>query len=246
MTQRNDVYKTVTAQLIAAIEAGAGSWAMPWSHGGAPVMRPTSVVGRRYQGINRLILWAKADACGYASGTWATYQQWCANSGQVRKGEAGTHVILWKKADRADGPSTEDRDHANRSRFFARSFCVFNRDQVDLPDGHDVAEVEPITTPIADALALLESIGVEVEYGLHDAYYRPDEDKIYMPERSAFHSDLDLVSTLAHELCNIASVLVSRIERIVERWAAQAATSLISLLSPPPQFICLVASGRES
>ena len=94
MKPRHDIYATVTDQLVAAIEAGAGNWRMPWHHSGAPVMRPTSVAGRRYSGINRLVLWATADACGYASGTWATYQQWQTSGAQVRKGQLGTHVIL--------------------------------------------------------------------------------------------------------------------------------------------------------
>jgi hypothetical protein len=104
MKPRHDIYATVTAQLVAAIESGAGEWRMPWHHSGAPVMRPTSVAGRRYSGINRLVLWATADACGYASGIWATYQQWRAHGGQVRKGEIGTHVILWKKVERGMPP----------------------------------------------------------------------------------------------------------------------------------------------
>jgi antirestriction protein ArdC len=53
---------------------------------------------------------------------------------------------------------------------------------------------------VAEALAFLEGLGVPVEYGLHDANYRPDLDKVFMPERAAFDSDLDLVSTLAHEI----------------------------------------------
>ena len=100
MKPRHDIYATVTAQLVAAIESGAGEWRMPWHHSGAPVMRPTSVAGRRYSGINRLVLWATADAHGYASGTWATFQQWRSSGAQVRKGETGTHVILWKRIER--------------------------------------------------------------------------------------------------------------------------------------------------
>jgi antirestriction protein ArdC len=131
MKPRHDIYATVTAQLVAAIESGAGEWRMPWHHSGAPVMRPTSVAGRRYSGINRLVLWATADACGYASGIWATYQQWRAHGGQVRKGEIGTHVILWKKVERGDAAVEAGGEGDSRARFFARSFVVFNRDQVD-------------------------------------------------------------------------------------------------------------------
>lgn len=204
MTKRHDIYTSVTAQLIAAIEAGSADWRMPWHHTGTPVMRPTSVAGRRYTGINRLVLWATADALGYASGTWATFQQWKSAGGQVRKGQTGTHVILWKKVERADGQHGEDegREGEGRARFFARGFCVFNRDQVDGIDPDQVTEVPPIEASIASALALLEGVGVPVDYGLHDAHYRPDLDKVFMPQRTAFDSDLDLVSTLAHEIAH--------------------------------------------
>lgn len=200
MKPRHDIYATVTAQLVAAIEAGAGKWRMPWHHSGAPVMRPTSVARRRYSGINRLVLWATADARGFTSGTWATFQQWKANGAQVRKGETGTHVILWKRVERPEASASESsQDGENRTRCFARSFVVFNRDQVDGAEDDEPELVSPISTSIADALAFLEGIGVPVEYGLHDAHYRSDLDRILMPERRAFDSDLDLVSTLAHE-----------------------------------------------
>ena len=214
MKNRHDIYGTVTAQLIAAIEAGAGDWKMPWHHSGTPVMRPTSVAGRRYSGINRLVLWATADALGYTSGTWATFQQWRSSGAQVRKGETGTHVILWKKVERQDGAISlpaGDAEGEGRARFFARSFVVFNRDQVDGADAGTIKEVPPITTAITDALLFLEGVGIPVEYGLHDAYYQPDIDKVFMPERTAFDSDLDLVSTLAHEVGSFTSVLVANV-----------------------------------
>ncbi|MBF5091050.1 DUF1738 domain-containing protein [Novosphingobium sp. NBM11] len=212
MKPRHDIYATVTAQLVAAIESGAGEWRMPWHHSGAPVMRPTSVAGRRYSGINRLVLWATADACGYASGIWATYQQWRAHGGQVRKGEIGTHVILWKKVERGDAAVEAGSEGDSRARFFARSFVVFNLDQVDGAEEATEKEVAPISTSVADALIFLEGLGVPVEYGLHDAYYRPDIDKVFMPERTAFDHDLDLVSTLAHEVTH-ASGHVDRLAR---------------------------------
>jgi len=212
MKPRHDIYATVTDQLVTAIEAGAGNWRMPWHHSGAPLMRPTSVAGRCYSGINRLVLWATADACGYASGTWATYQQWQASGAQVRKGQLGTHVILWKKVERGDAAAKVGGKGEGKARFFARSFVVFNRDQVDgAEDAHD-KEVAPVSTSISDALAFLEGVGVPVEYGLHDAYYRSDLDKVFMPERAAFVSDLDLVFTLAHEVTH-ASGHVDRLNR---------------------------------
>jgi antirestriction protein ArdC len=65
-----------------------------------------------------------------------------------------------------------------------------------------VREAPPVDTSIAEALAFLSRAGIPIEYGLHDAHYRADIDKVFMPERTAFDSDLDLVSTLAHEIAH--------------------------------------------
>ncbi|MFK9780928.1 hypothetical protein ACJEM9_24375, partial [Escherichia coli] len=91
-------------------------------------------------------------------------------------------VILWKKVERGDAAVELGGEGDSRARFFARSFVVFNRDQVDGAEEAGEKEVAPISTSVADALAFLEGLGVPVEYGLHDAYYRPDIDKVFMPE----------------------------------------------------------------
>src|SRR3546814_6559438 len=65
---------------------------------------------------------------------------------------------------------------------------------------------------IADAKAFLEHAGVPVTFGLHDAYYRPDEDRIYMPARSAFDSDEAMIATEGHELVH-ATGHASRLAR---------------------------------
>jgi antirestriction protein ArdC len=211
VTQRHDIYATVTAHIAAAIEAGAGQWRMPWHHTGAPVMRPTSAAGRRYTGINRLVLWATAEALGYTSGVWATYNQWKDSGAQVRKGEAGTHVVLWKKIDRQDETGGGDGEE-RRPRFYARSFVVFNRAQVDGAPEENMPEAQPMAERVAAALGFFANLGIPVDYGHYDAHYRPDLDRIFMPERRAFESDVDLVSTLAHEITH-ATGAAHRLDR---------------------------------
>ena len=76
---RADIYTRITAEIIAAIEAGAGQWKMPWHHDGSAISRPTNVGSeRRYRGVNVIALWITAQAAGYASGVWGTYRQWLA------------------------------------------------------------------------------------------------------------------------------------------------------------------------
>jgi antirestriction protein ArdC len=60
---RADVYSRITAEIVAAIEAGAGDWRMPWHHDGAATTRPQNVTSRRrYRGVNVLALWIAAEA----------------------------------------------------------------------------------------------------------------------------------------------------------------------------------------
>jgi len=76
-SDRADVYARVTAQIVAAIEAGAGEYRMPW-HGSDPsIARPINVAsGKAYRGVNRLALWIAAQSAGYPSGMWGTYRCW--------------------------------------------------------------------------------------------------------------------------------------------------------------------------
>src|SRR3546814_1925823 len=62
---RSGVYARVTDAIVDAIEAGTGTWRMPWHHSGADVTRPTNVAsGKPYRGINTVSLWAAAYGSG--------------------------------------------------------------------------------------------------------------------------------------------------------------------------------------
>src|ERR1700730_10846945 len=101
---RADVYARVTVEVVAAIEAGAGEWRMPWHHDGTSTARPTTVApAKRYRGINTVALGVAAMPGGYGEGLWGTYRQWQAAGAQVRKGERATNVVLWKGVASAGG-----------------------------------------------------------------------------------------------------------------------------------------------
>ena len=132
--ERTDIYTRVTNEIVAAIEAGAGSWTMPWHHDGSATSRPVNAgTGKAYRGSNILSLWIAAQAAGYSSGRWASYRQWQALGAQVRKGEQATTIVFWKVNDR--GEDADDRDSEQegrgRARMFARGYSVFNEAQVE-------------------------------------------------------------------------------------------------------------------
>ena len=196
---RADVYTRITSEIVAAIEAGAGEWRMPWHHDGAAVTRPENVSSRkRYRGVNVLALWFAAQAHGFAHGLWGTYRQWLALGAQVRMGERGTTVVLWKQATSRTDDEHEDADDAGRRRMFARAFTVFNVAQVD---GY---EPEPVTMlpenkRFSNVDAFIDALKIPIVVGAYDAHYRIDLDQIFMPAYSAFASASAHAGTLIHE-----------------------------------------------
>ncbi len=127
---RADIYQRITDRIAAAIEAGAGTWQMPWhpgADGAAPRLPVNAATGKPYRGINTVVLWA-------------TYRQWAELSAQVKKGEQSSPVVFWKinsPDEGEDGGSTggggaagEDGAGGRRPRVFARGYSVFNAAQV--------------------------------------------------------------------------------------------------------------------
>ena len=118
-SDRADVYTRITAEIIAAIEAGAGECRLPWHHDGTSTARPTNVTSaKRYRGINTVALWVAAMTSGYGEGLWGTYVSGRPPVPQVRKGERATTVVLWKEVastdDIDDGPDGDGTGRAER------------------------------------------------------------------------------------------------------------------------------------
>src|ERR1700688_3261733 len=113
-TNQRDVYARVTDQIVAAIENGVGTWRMPWHTSGRFAFSPINITSHKpYRGINTVCLWAAAQAKGYESGEWGTYQQWQDRGAQVRKGEKATTVVFWKLAN--ESAETDDGEDTPKS-----------------------------------------------------------------------------------------------------------------------------------
>lgn len=163
------------------------------------VTRPQNISSdKRYRGVNVLALWIAAQAHGYADGLWGTYRQWLAIGAQVRKGERGTTVVLWKQAKADTSDDAEDGDDDVRRRVFARAFTVFNVAQVDGYRAEPVAKL-PESDRLTHVDAFINALNVPIVVGNYNAHYRIDLDTIFMPEYSAFTSPAAHAGTLIHE-----------------------------------------------
>jgi antirestriction protein ArdC len=182
---KSDVFTSITAKIVAAIEAGAGEFAMPW-HGSilSPAFPVNAATDKPYRGVNILALWAEATFKRYISGYWASYRQWQQLGAQVRKGEHGSLIVFYKKVEQ-EQLALKQEDEGGLPRFVARASHVFNAGQVDgwqAPIPKLKSEVQ-ISKEIA---AFIEATGADIRHGVHMARYCRDLDCIEMPNPEMF------------------------------------------------------------
>lgn len=211
-----DVYQTITDQIIAAIEAGAGSFTMPWHRNASHAMPINALSGNAYNGVNVIALWAAAEQHGYATGYWATYRQWNLLGAQVRRGEKGSTIVFYKQTE-IETQSAETGEAEQRSVLYARASRVFNAEQVDgwqapRPEACDTTSV------LHETEAFIAALSVDIRIGGDRAYYQPRTDHIQMPDRDRFTGTATSTATesfygvLLHELSHWTGH-VSRLDR---------------------------------
>ena len=205
-SQRNGstLYNEVTDRIIAQIEKGTLPWVRPWDDGRAALGLPRNAgTGRRYSGINVLILWHRLFEQGYGSQRWLTYRQAQAMGGNVRKGEQGTTVCYADRFTPKDGENVPTGpDGEPRQIAFLKRFTVFNIDQCEGLGEPTMAAVttwnEALTLP--GAQALIEATGADIRIGGGEAYYAPQVDYVRVPRPEHFHEPINWYRTVLHEL----------------------------------------------
>ncbi|WP_026871762.1 ArdC family protein [Inquilinus limosus] len=201
---RPSLYAEVTGRIVHELEQGRVPWVQPWGRSPCPLGLPrNAATGRRYSGINILILWDAAVACGFPSQNWLTYRQAVELGGHVRKGERGTTVVY---ADRfvpqAERERAEAEDDEPAGVPFLKRFTVFNAAQCEgLPErvGSAVPMV-PDDAIVPEADALIEATGADIRIGGDRALYVPSEDFIRVPPRASFFAPINWYRTCFHEL----------------------------------------------
>ncbi len=195
---RIDVHATITAKIVAAIRAGAGTFEMPWHRPGVSVSIPkNALTAKPYRGSNILSLWIDAGDKTFEHPIWATYKQWEALGAQVRKGEKGALIVKygeWVPKDARQNVIAADtaaNDEDAGKRLYAKAAWVFNVAQVD---GYAVPAVTPradLTVRLAHVDGFIAATGAEFREGGQRAYYRHRDstghgDFIQMPPRNLF------------------------------------------------------------
>jgi len=202
--ERQSLYSEVTSRIILELEDGRLPWVQPWDSAACGCSMPQNAgTGRRYSGINVLILWAEAVTRGFASQRWLTYRQAEAAGGNVRRGEKGTVICYADRfTPKAEAEQARGEDRDARQVAFLKRFVVFNIDQCEeLPDDKIIPMVSPDPVlAIGTADELIAATGAQVMIGGSEAFYSPSHDAVQVPPQAAFHEAINWYRTALHEL----------------------------------------------
>jgi antirestriction protein ArdC len=205
VSMKTDVYTEVTNRIIAQLEKGVVPWQSPYfSKTGFP---KNFVSGKAYQGINVFLL----GSLRYTSPWFLTFLQAKELGGNVRKGERGSLVIKY-------GTYSKEDDHAaaheptEEQRRYLKAYTVFHASQIEgisFPEPETLPELT--STVVCDrARGIVAGMPNPPKFGEGSAIpcYRPSTDSVNMPERRYFTSEEAYYSTLFHELCHYAAILI--------------------------------------
>jgi len=188
-----DTLEALVDSLIGSLDTVTGTWKPCWTGGGSI---PTNAsTGNSYRGVNVLLLWASQIEHEYPTARWATYKQWSAIGGQVRKGERGTSGVKWvevAKSEAVDGVKS-------KGGLIPVGFTVFNAAQ---QDGWEATPATPIEVTEAETRFVAAIANLSFKYAVDRPCYRPATDTVCWPDRENFHSSEGFVGTVAHELAH--------------------------------------------
>ena len=203
-------YKQFADDIITQIERGTAPWQKHWK-AGENRMPENFSTGARYQGGNALQLMVKRTGRAYNDNRWGTYKQIKEAGGQVRKGERGTTVLVYKPAERADGAEAtpgdgpehkvKNPDAEKTTRPMWRRYTVFNVEQAEGLKLPDRIGATPGWEAQQNVEKVIRAVGVQIrEVNGDRAYYSMARDEIVLPERSQFKNAEGYYQTALHEV----------------------------------------------
>ena len=208
MPTQNQIREQITQQIVEHLAAGkVAPWRRPWSldrNAGSPA----NVVSKKsYRGINPLLLQVAAMRHGFRSKWWATWNQWKALGGNVKRrpddvppGKWGTTIVFWSRITK-----TKSDDDEEESYFLLKCYTVFCIDQVEadhldhLRVGNGQLDEQEVQERFEAADRAIDATGADIRHGGNQACYNPVGDYILVPQPNQFPGR-QYYETVFHEL----------------------------------------------
>jgi len=182
ISEKQNVNEFVTEHFINDLKAGRIPWRRPWTPEGVP-FNPASKMP--YTGINQLLL----ASLGYALNYFLTFKQIKDMDANVKPGERGYSIVLWKKGE------------AEGDKYKLVPYTVFNMAQCDDLPG-EFPEIELPENPYqrAEEIKLSMPQLPKIIFTDGEPMYHNASDSIYMPLFKTFKDRDQYFFTLYFEL----------------------------------------------
>ena len=203
---KNSLYDRVTRKIIDEMEAGVLPWERPWTDGSVMEPARNALTGRRYSGINVLLLWDAVCERGFSTNRWMTFNQARKSAGGIRRHERATRIVFANRylprTERERVESGIISPQEAEVRFRMKAYSVFNLDQLNDPPPRlwpaprkteAMERFRSVDTLVRQNRAEIRSFG-------NDAYYNHERDFIVIPPVARFPHIDDYCATLLHEL----------------------------------------------
>ena len=192
-------------QFLHILEEEKLNWRKEWS--GIPE-RPYNPISKTvYHGSNYFSLLLTSMVKGYQDPRWCTFAQIKEQGWTLKAGKGQSAKIeFWYPYDREQKKAISWQEFReaggqinDRYQLFSRAYSVYNGDMIVGIPKLEVTQNEIQPVELVDTIS--GSMGVSISYHKSDqAFYRPVEDRIYLPYRQQFHSEYAYASTALHEL----------------------------------------------
>lgn len=217
---QNKVREQLAQQFIQSLNEGQLPWEACW-HVSSP---QNAVTGKRYRGVNNLLLGLMSDVRGWSDPRWCTYRQAQEKGWQVVKGSKGLPVEYWAYYDRNDKKllSWKDAnalirnapDYAARYlQLRCRVYTVFHASMIEgIPEYAPPEARTNIDTIRSQRDTLIRNMGITYREEGERAFYRPSTDTVTLPPEGSFFDTYSYLCTFLHE-CGHATGHPSRLNR---------------------------------
>lgn len=192
-------------QFLHILEEEKLNWRKEWS--GIPE-RPYNPISKTvYHGSNYFSLLLTSMVKGYQDPRWCTFAQIKEQGWTLKAGKGQSAKIeFWYPYDREQKKSISWQEFRevggqinDRYQLYSRAYSVYNGDMIIGIPKLEVRQNEIQPVELVDTIS--RNMGVPISYHKSDqAFYRPVEDRIYLPYRQQFHSEYAYASTALHEL----------------------------------------------
>lgn len=192
-------------QFLHILEEEKLNWRKEWS--GIPE-RPYNPISKTvYHGSNYFSLLLTSMVKGYQDPRWCTFAQIKEQGWTLKAGKGQSAKIeFWYPYDREQKKAISWQEFReaggqinDRYQLFSRAYSVYNGDMIVGIPKLEVTQNEIQPVELVDTIS--RNMGVPISY--HQtarAFYRPIEDRIYLPYRQQFNSEYAYASTALHEL----------------------------------------------